>query len=136
MLSVTVFLVAINSILGELGIADNLAIYITTRNRRVAARALQGVTKKLDIWAAERGLKFSPNKTISMIFRKRNEKPLEIMMRNEIIPSKECTQFLGMTQDSRLNWKEHINKLRAKAKRTLNTIKVVAGRNGDEIEKP
>ena len=31
-----------------------------------------------------------------------------------------------MTLDSRLSWEEHINKLRAKAKRTLNTIKVVA----------
>ena len=33
-----------------------------------------------------------------------------------------------MTLDSRLNWEEHINKLRAKAKRALNTIKVVAGK--------
>ena len=29
---------------------------------------------------------------------------------------------------SRLNQEEHINKLRAKAKRTLNTIRVVAGK--------
>ena len=48
------------------------------------------------------------------------------MLRNEIIPSKESTHFLGMTLDSRLNWEEHIKKLRAKAKRALNTIKVVA----------
>ena len=33
-----------------------------------------------------------------------------------------------MTLDSRLNWEEHINKLRAKAKRALNTIRVVAGK--------
>ena len=33
-----------------------------------------------------------------------------------------------MTPDSRLNWEEHINKLTAKAKRALNTIRVVAGR--------
>ena len=31
-----------------------------------------------------------------------------------------------MTLDSRLNWEEHINKLRSKAKRALNIIKVVA----------
>ena len=55
MLSVTLFLVAINRILGELGngvdgslFADDLVIYITTRNQRMAARALQGVTNKLD----------------------------------------------------------------------------------------
>ena len=50
------------------------------------------------------------------------------MLRNEIIPSKESSHFLGMTRDSRLNWEEHINKLRAKAKRALNTIKVVTGK--------
>ena len=49
-----------------------------------------------------------PTKTVSMIFRKRNEEPMEIMLRNEIIPSKESTQFLGMTLDSRLNWEEQI----------------------------
>ena len=46
-LSVTLFLVAINRILGELGngvdsslFADDLAICITTKNQRVARRAL------------------------------------------------------------------------------------------------
>ena len=66
-----------------------------------------------------------------MIFRKRrkrNEEPLEIRLRNENIPFKESTQFLGMTLDSRLNWEEHINNLKAKAKRALNTMKVVAGK--------
>ena len=62
-LSVTLFLVAINGLLGELGsgvdesiFADNLTIYITTRNQRVAARTLQGMTNKLDAWATESGL--------------------------------------------------------------------------------
>ena len=60
-LSVTLFLVAMNGVLGELGnrmhgplFTYNLAIYASTRNRRVAARALQGVTNKLDAWAVER----------------------------------------------------------------------------------
>ena len=97
-----------------------------TRNQRVAARALQGVTNMLDAWAEERDLTFFPNRTASMVFRKRNEESLEIMLRNEIIPSKESTQFLAMALDSRLNWEEHFNKLKAKAKRALNTIKVVA----------
>ena len=35
---------------------------------------------------------------------------------------------LGMTLDSRLNWEEHINNLKAKAKRALNTIKAIAGK--------
>ena len=69
MLSVTLFLMAINGILGELenGVdgslsADDLAIYITTKSQRVASRALQGVTNKLDAWAAGRCLTFSLSK--------------------------------------------------------------------------
>ena len=89
MLSVILFLVAINGILGELGnrvdgslFAEDLAIYITTRNQRVTARALQGVTNNLDTWAAERGLKFFPSKTVSKTFRKENDEPIEIKLRN------------------------------------------------------
>ena len=33
-----------------------------------------------------------------------------------------------MTLDSRLNWKEHVNKLRVNAKRAINTIKAVGGK--------
>ena len=33
-----------------------------------------------------------------------------------------------MTLDSRLNWEEHINNLKAKAKRALNTMKAIAGK--------
>ena len=81
----------------------------------MASRALQGVAKKLD--SADRGLTFSPSKTVSMKFRKRNKEPIEIMLRNKIIPSKESTQFLGITLVSGLNWEEHINKLSVKAKK-------------------
>ena len=50
------------------------------------------------------GLTVSSNKTVSMIFKQRNEESLEIMIRNEIIPSKESTQFLVMTLKRKLNW--------------------------------
>ena len=43
-----------------------------------------------------------------------------------LLPINLKINILGMTLDSRLNWEEHIKKLRAKAKRALNTIKVVA----------
>ena len=84
---------------------------------------MQGVTNNLNTSAAERGLTFSPNKTASIIFRKRNEEPIKIMLRNEIIPSKESTLFLGMTLDSKLNWEDHINKLRAKIKKNIKYYK-------------
>ena len=68
--------------------------------------------------------------------RKRNEEQLEIKLRNEAIPFKESTRFLGMTLDIRLNWEKHINNLKAKAKRALNTLKAIAGKNGVVTGKP
>ena len=63
-----------------------------------------------------------------MIFRKTNEKLIEITQGNQIIPNKKNTQFLEKTLDNRLNWEEHIGRVRAKAKISLNTIKMVAGK--------
>ena len=89
---------AINGILGELrnGVygshfTDDLAIHIAIRSQRVISRALQGVTNKLDAYTVERGLTFSISKIVSIIFKKRNEEPIKIMLRNEIISSKEST---------------------------------------------
>ena len=78
--------------------ADDLAMYITTRSKRMASRALQGVTNKLDAWAAEMGLIFSPSKTVSMTFRKRrkrNEEPIEIMLISKLYPLKKAPSFWG-----------------------------------------
>ena len=53
---------------------------------------------------------------------------MEITLRNLITFYKESTHILGMTLDSRLNWEEHIDRVRAKAKRELNTIKAVVSK--------
>ena len=77
-LSVTLYLVAINGILGN-GVdgslyADDLPIYIMKKNQRVAAKALKGVTNKIGAWAAEKGLTFSTSKTVNIVFSKRRKK--------------------------------------------------------------
>ena len=66
-LSVILFLVAMNGILGELGngvdgslFADGLAIYITTRNQKVATRALKGVNQKAGCMGSGEGVAIFP----------------------------------------------------------------------------
>ena len=82
----------------------------------------------------ERVLNFSTSKTVNMIFRKRNKEPMKITLRNQIIPYQKRTQFLGMTLDIRLNWEEHIDRVRIKAKRPINITKVITGKKwgGDQ----
>ena len=116
MLSVTLFLVAIISILAELGngidrslFADGLSIYITTRNQKAAPRALKEVANKLDAWAMEKELAFSNCKTINVIFRKKNH-----------IKKLNCTlqlkyPVIGDDPRHQMNWEEHIDIVVAKA---------------------
>ena len=82
-LNIILFLVAINSILEELGngldksiFADNLTMYITTRNQKVATRVM-----KVRCMTVERGLIFSTSITVNIIFRKRNKEPMEITLK-------------------------------------------------------
>ena len=87
----------------------------------------------------DRVLTFPPNETVNMRFRKkkkRNEEPIEIMLKHQIMLCKESTQFLAMTLDSRLNWEEHINKVRAKAKRAFNFIRMVAEKMERRMKTP
>ena len=61
-------------------------------------------------------------KTVNNIFRKRrkrNVEPMEITLRNQTILYKKSTL---------INLEEHIVRIRAKAKRALNNMKVVAGK--------
>ena len=69
-------------------------------------------------------------KRISMISRKRNEEPMEIMLRNKIIPFKENAHFL----DSRLNWEEHI---KSQSKKSIRHYKSVSRKEkGRRSENP
>ena len=80
------------------------------------AGTLQEVNNKLDTWAAKKGPTFSTNKTVKMIFKKRKKvKPIEITIRNQIVLYNESSQVLGITLDSKLNWKVHIHRVRVRA---------------------
>ena len=87
--------------------ADNLATRWQLNNNMLAT------------WAVDIELIFFTSITVKMIFRKRNDELMEITLRSQIIPYKEITLFLGMTLDSRLNLKEHIDKMRAKPRKTI-----------------
>ena len=51
--------------------------------------------------SSEKITNFLPNKTINIIFRKRNEEQMKITLKKQIILYKEITLFLRMTLDSK-----------------------------------
>ena len=70
-----------------------------------------------------------------MVFKKKKQS-IEITLRNHTITYKEIIQFLKMTLDNRFNWKEYIDRVRAKVKRALKTIKVVGSKKLEEDQEP
>ena len=52
----------------------NKEIMIIVKNQRVAKKALQGITNKLGVWAAERNLSFSPIKNSNHDFQKKRKR--------------------------------------------------------------
>ena len=134
-LSSICFTITMNTILKELPsdiqcslYADDLILYYTTKNPDTAARKLQTTTNKIANWSTQQGLRFAHTKTEAIIFekRKRNRLVIPVELNGHPIQYKDCVKFLGMILDKRLNWSEHIKLLKAKAKRSLNLLKIVS----------
>ena len=140
-LSATLFLVAINTILDTLhcGVrgslyADDLVIYHTSRRIRTSSRLLQNTIQRLENWARDVGLRFSPTKSEVVHFWRdirggaiRHYPTLKLY--NNEIPTKETIKFLGVTLDRALNFESHIHSLKGETYRALNILRVISGIN-------
>ena len=135
-LSVTLFAVAINSILEEVSppvkgslFVDDLAVYVTSYDAVSACNFLQKSINKINKWANENGFKFSASKTVAVRFTRstRKETVPNLILNDNLIPYEKEVKFLGMIFDSKLTWASHIDFLKIKVKKSLNILKVVAG---------
>ena len=59
-----------------------------------------------------------------MIFSKKNQRDIDLKLGDTNLPMVTSTKFLGMWMDQKLNWKEHMGKLKTKIKRNLTLLKV------------
>ena len=134
-LSVTLFAVAINSLLscvppgvqGSLFV-DDFAIYCSGSSALEACQKIQRTINAVSIWAEARGFKFSPLKTKAIRFtrtRKREHIPT-LFLKDDIVPYEDEVKFLGVIFDKKLTFGPHINNLSTKVKKTLNILKVVS----------
>ena len=71
---------------------------------------LQILLRQLQKWGLECNLRFSPEKTVSLLFNRKGRniaRPLKIEGRK--IKYVEEVRYLGLIIDNKLNWKTHIN---------------------------
>ena len=72
-------------------------------------------------------MRFSIEKTVAIKFekRKKGEEP-QLTLQGSRIQVRESTRYLGLIIDKRLNWKDHVDHLRAKCTSSVNLIKHVS----------
>lgn len=134
-LSTTLFVVKMNSISKIIPrsimysvYVDDLQIACTSSNISTCERQVQLTINKLATWADRNGFRFSPQKTVAILFSlKRGLQTDPTLHLNETeLPVQNEHKYLGITFDKKLTFVPHINALKKKASRSLNILKVLS----------
>lgn len=102
--------------------ADDTALYYTSRKRARVCQVLQKAVTDLGEWALKWRIEMNPEKSAAVLFsrgktradRASSSLP-EITLFDRPIPWENKVKYLGVTLDSRLNFKSHIKTVRDKA---------------------
>lgn len=134
-LSVTLFAVAINSVISVLpdGVrgslyVDDLSISFSAARMPLVERKLQLAINRISEWATTRGFRFSASKTVAMHFcRLRGIHPdPNLYLYDRRISCVEETRFLGVIFDSRLTWVPHLRHIKITCMKALSLLRVLA----------
>lgn len=134
-LSVTLFAVAINGVIGALpdGVrgslyVDDLSISFSGARMSLIERRLQLAIDRISRWAELRGFRFSASKTVAMHFcRIRGAHPdPDLYLYDRRISCVEETRFLGLVFDSRLTWLPHLRSVKAACMKVLTLLRILA----------
>ena len=130
-LSVTCFAVAINEIAKQLSTdvqctlyVDDFVIFTSAVNPAHSSRLIQTTINRLVNWTKTKGMMFSNEKSVAIKFekRKKGDDP-QLIMYGKQIQVRESTHYLGLVVDKRLNWRSHIEHLRARCIPAINLLK-------------
>ena len=130
-LSVTLFAIAITKQLGSevhcTLYMDDFTIFVSAITITHSTRVIQITINNLEQWTKTKGMRFSIGKITVIKFekRKKGEEP-QLTLHGSRIQVRESTCYLGLIIDKRLNWKDHVNHLKAKCTSSVNLIKHVS----------
>ena len=108
---------------------DDFCIYSSGAHLGALERRLQLALNPLVQWSNVTGLSFNHGKTHSMHICHRYGYPRlahTLTINNSPIKSTDTHRFLSVTIDNKLNWKEHICKLRTFCLKSLNVLKHIS----------
>ena len=108
--------------------ADDVLLYVSDSDITKASELISHSLDSLGDWLDANGLKLSVAKSTSVIFtRKRSIPPVDIFIKNNVIPRKDHSKFLGLVLDSQLTGKFHLEHIANKCERNLNILRCLSG---------
>lgn len=134
-LSCTLFSLAINGILKIIPnnieaslYVDDLLIYCSGTHIPGMERRLQNAINKISSFADTHGFTFSAPKTNCIHFHRKKhfQSPLKLTLNGRIIPNRDNITYLGMTFDQKLNWTEHIKRVKIETIKRLDLLKCIS----------
>ena len=103
---------------------DDFTIFVSAATITHSTRIIQIAINNLEQWTKTKGMRFSTEKTVAIKFEKRKKgEELQLTLHGSIVQVRESTHYLGLIIDKRLNWKDHVDRLRAQCTSSVNLIK-------------
>lgn len=135
-ISPLLFVIMINDVFSDVpeGIgrslfADDGVLWKKGRNIEHLVGKVQEAVNMVVEWGFDWGFRFSVEKTKMMFFTKRTvSETLQLKLYDKVIGKVSSFKYLGVVFDSRLTWREHIDRIETKCKKVVNVMRCVAGR--------
>ena len=108
--------------------ADDFAVWYAEEHTTTAVHRIQNAINEVCSWTESWALQLNTTKTVSTLFTLSTAKEkVSLKLNNQPVPQAETPTFLGVTLDTRLTWKPHLEAVEAKATRKLAIMKKLAG---------
>jgi hypothetical protein len=103
------------------GYADDICLLAGGKFPNTVLELMQRALHTVEMWCNEVGLSVNPDKTNLVVFTKKRKLDdfFEPLLFGVTLHRSESVSYLGVTLDSRLAWREHVNNKVVKAQNSL-----------------
>ena len=110
--------------------ADDIEIHSSAKTTQAATATLQNYLKIVEKWIKKWKMKLSVSKCATLVFSRSHTRQIaHLVLNNEPIPQVNSFKFLGVTFDSRLSWRSHIDSLINRLQKTANLFKILTSKH-------
>jgi hypothetical protein len=113
--------------------ADDIVWLHQFKKNTNTAKHIEGILKKLEVWLGKWRLKMAAEKCSHLIIDgKVSLKPelLKPQLYQSLIPYERASRFLGLTIDGNLNFNDEIARIKERAQKRINILRILTKQYG------